>query len=171
MLAAIFCVWDKISLSIPYEIVEELLSSDKKKAKLGLQILDVIVVHGFFPKNHEQNSRFKQRLANVLKLDEKRDLSRSCAALCGSILSRETDKDFEKLVCEALQMWHNKNKDDVFVDLLFEVAIRYRPVLSQFAGINLSLFGSIYGTLRVGKQFLTSPYSNFLTFLFVRPIV
>lgn len=33
MLKAIFCVWDKISLNIPYEIVEEtfLLSSGKKE--------------------------------------------------------------------------------------------------------------------------------------------
>ena len=152
MLKAIFCVWDKISLNIPYEIVEELLSSDKKKAKLGLQILDVIVVHGFLPKNHEHNSRLKQRLANILNLDEKRDLTRSCAALCGSILSRETDKDFEKLVCDALQMWHNKHKDDVFVDLLYDVAVRYRPVLSKFAGLNLSLLRSLYGSLKVIKQ-------------------
>lgn len=152
MLKAIFCVWNKISLNIPYEIIEELMSSDKKKAKLGVQILDVVVVRGFLPNHHERNSRFKQLLADFLNLDEKRDLTRSCAALCGSILFRETDKDFEKLVCDTLLIWHNKNKHDVFIDLLYEVAIRYRAVLSKFAGINLSLLGSLYGSLKVMKQ-------------------
>ena len=156
MLKAIFCVWEKISLNIPYEIVEEtLLSSGQKKAKLGLLILDVIVVHGFFPNNHERNPHFKQLLANFLKLEEKRDFTRSCAALCGSILFRETDKDFEKLVCDALQSWHHKKKDDVFIYLLHDVGIRYRGVLSKFAGINLSLLGSLHGGLKVMKQFVS----------------
>ena len=158
MIKAFFAVWYNISLDIPYEIVEGLLFSDKKKSTLlGLQILDVIAMHGFLPKNLEQKSHFKQRLANILVLDECRALTRSCAALCGSILFRETDDDFEKLICDKIQMWHNKNKDDVFIDLLYEVTVtsRYRAVLSKFATINLSLLGSVYGTLKVTKTLLT----------------
>uniref|UniRef100_A0A0P6IJU2 non-specific serine/threonine protein kinase n=1 Tax=Daphnia magna TaxID=35525 RepID=A0A0P6IJU2_9CRUS len=148
MVRAIFLVWNKISLNIPYELVEELLSPDKSKRKLGLLILDAIVVHDFLPKNHEFNSRFKEQLVKWLTLDEKRDLTRSCAALCGSILIRETDHEFEKLVCDALQMWYNRKKVDVFVDLLYEVAIRHPAVLSTFASSNLSLLTGLYGGLK-----------------------
>ncbi|KAI9558578.1 hypothetical protein GHT06_015366 [Daphnia sinensis] len=148
MLRAIFSVWNKIPLNIPYELVEELLSPDKSKRKLGLLILDAIIVHDFLPKNHEFNSRFKQQLVKWLTLDEKRDLTRSCAALCGSILIRETDHEFEKLVCDALQMWYTKKKVDVFVDLLYEVAIRHPAVLATFASANLSLLAGLYGGLK-----------------------
>lgn len=151
MVRAIFLVWNKISLNIPYELVEELLSPDKSKRKLGLLILDAIVVHDFLPKNHEFNSRFKEQLVKWLTLDEKRDLTRSCAALCGSILIRETDHEFEKLVCDALQMWYNRKKVDVFVDLLYEVAIRHPAVLSTFASSNLSLLTGLYRGLKVIK--------------------
>lgn len=149
MVRAIFSVWNKIPLNIPYELVEELLSPDTSKKKLGLLILDAIIVNGFLPKNPEFNSRFKQHLVKWLTLDEKRDLTRSCAALCGSILIRESDPEFEKLVCDALQMWYNRKKIDVFVDLLYEVAIRHTAVLTTFATTNLSLLTGLYGGLKV----------------------
>lgn len=153
MFKAVFSVWNKVPLDVPHDIIEELLSSytQNKTLKLGLQILDIIIVHGFLPTDHDYKPRFKECLVNILRLEEKREVNRSCAALCGSMLARESDTAFETAVYDSLQNWCSRRKNDVFVDLLYEVSIRHRPILSKFAITNLSLLGSLYGTLKVIK--------------------
>ena len=150
MLKAVLTVWKNIKMEMPCDILEELLTSkESKKQILGLQIWDAIILHKFLPTNQEFRLRFKKRLVDLLAVEDKRKMTRICASISGSMLSRETDVEFEKMVCGALQKWHNKKKVDVFVDLLFEVSIRHSSVLSKFANINLSLLGTIYGTLKV----------------------
>ncbi len=150
MLKAVLIVWKNIPLEIPYEVIEEFLTAIKSETQiLGLQIWDAIILHGFLPTNQEFRLRFKQLLVDLLTIEDKRKVTRLCASLCGSLLLREADLDFEKRVCGALQKWYQKKKVDVFVDLLFEVSRRQPTVLVKFANINLSLLGTVYGTLKV----------------------
>ena len=150
MFKAVFRVWTPIKLDVPFQAVEELLTSnERKKLLLGLFVLDIAVNHGFFPTSHEYLPRLKRCLIDLLTIDNKRDVSRSSASLCGSILERQSDSEFEKSVCAALQKWLNQQQPEVFVDLLHDMSIRYHPIVATFATVNLSLLESLYGTPKV----------------------
>lgn len=150
MLKSILGVWTNLPLEISPSVIEELMSStENKKLVVGLQILDIVAFHGFLPVGHEFRQRFKQRLIHILSATEKRMVSRTCAALCGSVLKSESDKQFEEHINEILQKLVNKQQSDVFVDLLHEISTRYANVLSKFAIANLSFLESVFGNLKV----------------------
>lgn len=150
MIKTVLGVWEKIPMKIPHEMLDEILSSSQNKdLTRGLQILDSIIFHGFLPISHEYRPRFKQTLIDLLNRNEKRSVTRLCAALCGSVLLRVPDKEFEKKVYDTLQKSANQRQSDVFVVHLYEVANRYPGILSKFASTNLSFLGGLYGGLRV----------------------
>lgn len=157
MLKATLSTWEKMPLNIQHSIVEEMLLSTEKQQKLGLQILDVLVVHDFFyrdPEYEERSGRLKQRMITFLKQGDKRELIRLTAALCGSILAKDAPKDhkdaaFEDEISALLSDFHSKNRMDIFVDILHNVTYRYQPLLGGFASSNLSLVHRLHGTLKV----------------------
>lgn len=151
MLKAVFRIWNQIKFEIPFGMVESLLATNNKaQMKLGLFVLEVIVIYGFFPKNGEEyNSRLKRCLVDLLTIEEKREITKTSAALCGSILSREADSEFEKSICVALKKWHTQQKPDDFVDLLYPLTINYQPIVASLATINLSLLADVFGNLKV----------------------
>jgi len=157
MFKATVSTWDKMSLNIQHGIVEEMLLSTENRKKLGLRILDVLIVHEFFyndPEYEERSVRLKHQMITFLKQEDKRELTRLTASLCGLILTKDAQKDrkdaaFEDEICAILGNLHSKNRIDVFIDILYNITYRYQPLLASFASSNLSLLSSLYGTLKV----------------------
>lgn len=150
MVKTVLGMWEKIPMDIPHSLIDEILSSKQNKDLIrGLQVLDAIIFHGFLPVGHEYRPRFKQRVLDLLNRNEKRSVTRLCGALCGSVLLREPDKEFEKRVSDTLQRWAQQRQSDVFVDVLYEVASRYPGILSKLASTNLSFLEGLYGSLKV----------------------
>ena len=167
MLKATASTWENTPLNIQHGIVEDMLLLSEKHKKLGLQMLDVLVMHEFFysdPDYEQLSSRLKHRLITFLKQEDKRELTRLTASLCGLILAKDAQKDrkdaaFEDGVSALLSDLHYKNKFDVFVDILYNITYRYQPLLARFASSNLSLLNSLYGTLKVKKKYSSTDQS------------
>lgn len=124
---------------------------------IALVLVDAIVSHGFLREADEWVPRLKSRLVGFLSDFEKRDVLRTSAFVCGSVLARRPDEHFEARIVEELDRFCTKGKPDVFTDALFEITRHHAHILrlGRLPYLNLNLLARLHGTLKV-CLFLTS---------------
>ena len=152
MLKAALFVWEQLPIEMPYTKVQQLLSSENSgTCQQGLSVLDPIIQHGFFLQSPEAAGRIQKRLLQLLDHPKWRQVARSSASLCASILARHSNDltEFEKSVSSVLKGLKHSNRVDVFIDVIFEISQRYNPLLKDFVRPCLNLLNSLYGTLKV----------------------
>lgn len=143
-------MWEKVPMEMPYDLVLGFLVKGFSDQRLGLQMLEVLVFHGFLPNNHPHSGQIKKRMIELLCQEDRREISRACSRVCGAILSQESEpSEFQLRVTEAFSKWHTKGKDDVFIDLLYSMSQTCPSFLSAFVRSNLLLLKNLYGTLKV----------------------
>jgi hypothetical protein len=168
MLKAALYVWEKLPLEIPYDKVEELLSSKHTGTmQHGLQVLDPIVQHGFFMQSPEAAGRIQQRLVVLVGQPEGRQVARSSAALSASILAHQENNnmtEFEQQITTVVRKLFEDDRTDVFIDVIYEISKRHVPLLKDSVKHCLTILNSLYGSLKVSRYNLFLKQRNSFNF-------